>query len=164
MARPRVETGVPLGRRVAGQHARQRAGPEPFLPIGPSRRTPSITLLPATAMARRWNLPIVGHDHHVRWSFPGGPVLGKFPSVEIQARIDQAARWWLAVISMLTAATSVMFVAGLKYAGVAAGTVLSSTSPLFAIALGLLFLREPLTPRAVLGSIITVLGIAVLQL
>jgi drug/metabolite transporter (DMT)-like permease len=78
--------------------------------------------------------------------------------------IDQAGRWLLVAISVLTAVTSVMFVAGLKFAGVAAGTVLSSTSPLFAIPLGLFFLRERLTPRAVLGSIITVLGIAVLQL
>lgn len=75
-----------------------------------------------------------------------------------------ATLWWVAGLSLLTAATSVMFVAGLKYAGVAAGTVLSSTSPLFAIPLGVFVLGERLAPRAVFGSIVTVAGIAVLQL
>ncbi len=75
-----------------------------------------------------------------------------------------ATLWWVAGLSLLTAATSVMFVAGLKYAGVAAGTVLSSTSPLFAIPLGVLVLGERLAPRAVFGSIITVAGIVALQL
>lgn len=70
----------------------------------------------------------------------------------------------LAWLGVLTAASSVMFVAGLKYAGVAVATVLSSTSPMFAIPLALLFLGERLAPRAILGSAVTVLGIAVLQL
>lgn len=79
-------------------------------------------------------------------------------------RSGSAAIRRMAWLGALTAASSVMFVAGLKYAGVAVATVLSSTSPMFAIPLGLLFLGERLAPRVVLGSVLTVLGIAVLQL
>ncbi|HXG16567.1 MAG TPA: DMT family transporter [Calidithermus sp.] len=70
----------------------------------------------------------------------------------------------LALLGALTAVSSVMFVAALKYAGVAIATVLSATAPLFAIPLGVLFLREPLTPAALGGALITVAGIVVLQL
>ena len=63
----------------------------------------------------------------------------------------------------LTAVSSLMFVAGLKYAGATVGTVLSSTSPLFAIPFGLVFLGERLAARTVLGAILTVAGIAVMQ-
>lgn len=82
----------------------------------------------------------------------------------------QAARSGSAVIvrmiglGALTAVSAVLFVAGLKYAGVAVATVLSSSAPLFAIPLGRFFLGERLTPVAVLGAILTVAGIAVLQL
>lgn len=74
------------------------------------------------------------------------------------------AIWRMACLGALTAASSVMFVAGLKYAGVAIATVLSSTAPMFAIPLGLVFLGERLRLRAILGSIITVTGIAIIQL
>lgn len=70
----------------------------------------------------------------------------------------------MAWLGALTAASSVMFVAGVKYSGVAAATVLSSTAPMFAIPLGLVFLGERLAPAALLGSLVTVAGIAVLQL
>jgi drug/metabolite transporter (DMT)-like permease len=71
----------------------------------------------------------------------------------------------LRVLSLggLTALSSVMFVAGLKYADVAVATVLSSTSPMFAIPLGLVFLGERLAVRTLLGAGLTVAGIAVLQ-
>lgn len=68
------------------------------------------------------------------------------------------------VLSMLTAVSSVMYVASLKYAGVAMATVLSSTAPMFAIPLGLVFLGERLAVGPVVGSIVTVAGIVVLQL
>jgi DME family drug/metabolite transporter len=67
-------------------------------------------------------------------------------------------------LGALTATSSILFVAGVKYAGVSVGTVLSSTSPLFAIPLGLVFLGERLTPRALAGSVMSVVGIAVIQL
>ena len=68
------------------------------------------------------------------------------------------------VIGVLTVASSVLFVAGLKHAGVAISTVLSSTAPMFAIPLGAVFLGERLAPRTVVGAVITVAGLAVLEL
>jgi drug/metabolite transporter (DMT)-like permease len=67
-------------------------------------------------------------------------------------------------IGVLTVASSVLFVAGLKYAGVAISTVLSSTAPMFAIPLGAVFLGERLAPRTVVGAVVTVAGLAVLEL
>ncbi len=72
--------------------------------------------------------------------------------------------WRLAGLGAVSAVSSLMFVAAVKYGGVAVATVLSSTSPLFAIPLGLLFLKERLSPRALVGAVVTVAGIAVLQL
>jgi drug/metabolite transporter (DMT)-like permease len=74
------------------------------------------------------------------------------------------ALWCLFALGGLTAVSSIMFVAGVRYAGVAVATVLSSTAPIFAIPLGLVFLNERVTLAAVVGTAITVLGIAVLQL
>jgi hypothetical protein len=53
--------------------------------------------------------------------------------------------------------------ASLKYAGVVVATVLSSTAPMFAIPLGFFFLGERLTIGAMLGSAVTLLGIALLH-
>jgi uncharacterized membrane protein len=52
----------------------------------------------------------------------------------------------IGVLSIVTAASSVLFVASLRYAGVAIGAVLSSTAPLFALPLGVVF-----SPRACHG-------------
>jgi DME family drug/metabolite transporter len=70
----------------------------------------------------------------------------------------------LVVLSALTGISSMMWVAGLKYSNVVVATVLSSTSPMFALVLGALFLGERLTPLAVLGALLTVAGIVVLRL
>jgi DME family drug/metabolite transporter len=70
----------------------------------------------------------------------------------------------LVVLSALTGISSLMWVAGLKYSNVVVATVLSSTSPMFALVLGALFLGERLTPLAVLGALLTVAGIVVLRL
>jgi uncharacterized membrane protein len=70
----------------------------------------------------------------------------------------------MAVLSVITAASSVLFVASLKYAGVAIGSVLSSTAPLFALPLGVLFLGERVSAWTVLGALVAVAGIVVLQL
>jgi drug/metabolite transporter (DMT)-like permease len=75
-----------------------------------------------------------------------------------------ALRWRMAGLSALTAVSSVMFAAGLKYADVAVATVLSSTVPMFAIPLGWLFLGERLSAGPILGALVTVTGIVVLQL
>jgi drug/metabolite transporter (DMT)-like permease len=71
--------------------------------------------------------------------------------------------WRLLALSGLTAIGSILFVAGVRHAGVAVATVLSSTSPMFAIPLGLLFLGERVSSGAIVGTLLTVAGIAVLQ-
>ena len=70
----------------------------------------------------------------------------------------------MAVLSVVTAFSSVLFVASLKYAGVTVGAVLSSTAPLFAIPLGVIFLGERMSLTIVAGAVIAVAGIVVLQL
>jgi len=42
--------------------------------------------------------------------------------------------------------------------------VLSSTSPMFALGLGAMFLGERLTPAAVIGALLTIAGIVVLDI
>jgi drug/metabolite transporter (DMT)-like permease len=70
----------------------------------------------------------------------------------------------IGALSVITAASSVLFVASLKYAGVAVGSVLSSTAPLFALPLGVMFLGERVSVWTVLGALVAVAGIVVLQL
>jgi drug/metabolite transporter (DMT)-like permease len=70
----------------------------------------------------------------------------------------------IGTLGVLTAASSGMFVAGIKYAGVGIATVLSSTAPLFALPIGLVALGEPLTWRAVAGAALAIAGIALLTL
>ena len=72
--------------------------------------------------------------------------------------------WRLLALGCLTAISSIMFVAGVRHAGVAVAAVLSSTAPIFAIPLGLVFLGERVTVAALIGTLVTVIGIAVLQL
>jgi drug/metabolite transporter (DMT)-like permease len=69
----------------------------------------------------------------------------------------------MAVLSALTALSSVMFVGSLKHAGVAVSTVLSSTAPMFAIPLGVIFLGERLSLGPAVGTLVTVAGIVVLK-
>ena len=66
-------------------------------------------------------------------------------------------------LSVLTALSAVAFVAGLKYASVTLGTVLSPTSPLFALPIGFLAFGERVTWRAATGAALTVAGIAILS-
>ena len=70
----------------------------------------------------------------------------------------------LAALSVLTAASSVMYVLSIKHAGVAVATVLSSTAPLFAVPLGMVFLGERLPPVALVGAAVAVVGVVVLKL
>ena len=72
--------------------------------------------------------------------------------------------WRLAALACVTAVSAVMYGASVKYAGVAMATVLSSTAPLFAVPLGMVFLGERLPALALVGTAVTVLGIAVLRL
>ena len=67
-------------------------------------------------------------------------------------------------LAVLTAGSSLLFVAGVKYAGVGVAAVLSSTAPMFALPLGTLFLGERITRTAALGTAMTIAGVAVLHL
>lgn len=78
-------------------------------------------------------------------------------------RAERVGLGTLVALTVVTPVSAVLFAAGLAYAGVAVGTVLSSTAPVFAIPLGILFLGERLTAAPLLGSVVTVAGIAVLQ-
>src|SRR5881409_354079 len=69
----------------------------------------------------------------------------------------------LLALAALTAVSSVMYGVSVKYAGVAVAAVLSSTAPLFAVPLGIVFLGERLPTLALLGVVVTVAGIAVLR-
>jgi DME family drug/metabolite transporter len=74
-----------------------------------------------------------------------------------------AVVWRMVLLGVVTAVSSVLFVASLKWAGVAVATVLSATAPMFAIPLGLVFLGERLDRRRLVGTAVTVAGIVVLQ-
>jgi DME family drug/metabolite transporter len=69
----------------------------------------------------------------------------------------------LVVLSALTMVSAMTWIAGLKYSDVVVATVLSSTSPMFALGLGALFLGERLRLAAVLGALLTIAGIVVLD-
>ena len=77
---------------------------------------------------------------------------------------DRATLWRVVLLGLLTAASSVLFVTGIKWTEVAVAAVLSSTAPLFALPLGLIFLGERVTGVAVAGTVITLAGLAILQL
>jgi drug/metabolite transporter (DMT)-like permease len=116
-------------------------------------RTPLREIEPATAQAIR--LPIAALLLWVTpWSY------GALGALRLGGRAG-AVR--VLVLSALTAVSSVMFVASVKYAGVAVSAVLSSTAPLFAIPLGVLFLGERVSRRTVTGALVTILGIVVLE-
>jgi len=110
-------------------------------------------LSPLTAQGIR--LPIVAL---FLWAMPWARA--GLPSLRAGGRSVVAP---LFVLSALTAVSSLMWVAGLKYSNVMVATVLSSTSPMFALVLGALFLGERLTSFAVVGALLTVVGIVVLK-
>jgi drug/metabolite transporter (DMT)-like permease len=107
--------------------------------------TAQLVRLPLAA-ALLWALP---------WSWRDVPALAR-------ARGTVAVRF--GVLSVLTAASSVLYVLSIKHAGVAVATVLSSTAPLFAVPLGVVFFGERLPPIAVVGAAVAVLGVVVLKL
>jgi drug/metabolite transporter (DMT)-like permease len=92
------------------------------------------------------------------WATPWAWTVG--PALRAQ-RAAGAAR--IAALGICSAASSILFVAGVAYAGVAVATVLSSVAPIFALPLGFFFLGERVPPAALLGTALTIAGIAVLQ-
>jgi len=109
---------------------------------------------PVTAQAIR--LPVASM---VLWLTPWArPVPRTF------AKSSRAVQIRIVILGAITSVSSVMFVAGVKHAGVAVASVLSSTAPMFAIPLAVIFLDERITLRALLGIVLTLAGIIVLQL
>ena len=88
-------------------------------------------------------------------------VMMKTPLQEIEPLTAQAIRLPLASAPPPASTASA---SSLKYAGVTIGAVLSSTAPLFALPLGVLFLGERASVWTVLGALVAVAGIVVLQL
>jgi len=80
------------------------------------------------------------------------------------ARSGRSVQIRIAILGVITSVSSVMFVAGVKHAGVAVASVLSSTAPMFAIPLAVVFLNERITLRASAGIVLTLAGIILLQL
>ncbi len=70
----------------------------------------------------------------------------------------------VALLGVITAVSSVLFVTSVKLADVAVAAVLSSTAPLFALPLGLMFLGERVTRAALVGTALAVGGVALIQL
>ena len=63
---------------------------------------------------------------------------------------------------LITATSALLFLVALDLAGAARAATLSSTSPLFAAPAAVAFLGERLTPRIVVGTVLAVVGIALL--
>jgi len=70
---------------------------------------------------------------------------------------------FLTAICLLSATSSFLFTMGIKYGGVAVGTVLSTTSPLFTIPLEVIILGHRPTRRTIQGAVTTVFGIALMS-
>ncbi len=69
----------------------------------------------------------------------------------------------LAAVCLLSALSPVLYIFGIKHAGVAIGSVLSTTSPLFTIPLEIAVLGRWPSRRTVLGAVTTVAGIALMN-
>jgi drug/metabolite transporter, DME family len=106
--------------------------------------TAQLVRLPLAA-ALLWALP---------WAWRDVPAL---------ARVRPAIAVRLGVLSVLTAASSILYVLSIKHAGVAVATVLSSTAPLFAVPLGVVLFGERLPPIALVGAAVAVAGVVVLK-
>lgn len=107
---------------------------------------------PVTAQAVR--LPVAAL---VLWLTPWARGTGR----DFRAHVRNAGVL-MGALALLTAASAVLFVAGLKYAEVGVATVLSSTAPLFALPIGLVAFGERVTWRAAAGATLCVAGIALL--
>ena len=110
-------------------------------------KPPLQVVSPVTATAIR--SPLVGL---VLWLTPWAR--GTWPAVRMTRGREAVA---LAAICLLSAVSPVMYTFGIKHAGVAIGSVLSTTSPLFTIPLEIVVLGRWPTRRTILGAVTTVL-------
>ena len=70
----------------------------------------------------------------------------------------------LGAICLLSALGSTLFVTGIKYGGVAIGNVLASTAPLFTLPFEVWVLKQRPSRQTILGAVITVTGIALMNI
>ena len=63
------------------------------------------------------------------------------------------------VASVLSVVSTVLFVAAISLAGAGKTASITATSPLFAAPLAALFLKEPLSRRLALGTIVSAAGV-----
>jgi drug/metabolite transporter (DMT)-like permease len=68
----------------------------------------------------------------------------------------------LVVLCVLSAVSPLLFTVGIKYGGLAIGSVLVTTSPLFTIPLEVMVLRRRPTRRTMAGAVVTVAGIVLM--
>ena len=115
-------------------------------------KPPLQVVSPVTATAIR--SPLVGL---VLWLTPWAR--GTWLAVRMTRGREAVA---LAAICLLSAVSPVMYAFGIKHAGVAIGSVLATTSPLFTIPLEIAVLGRWPTRRTILGAVTTVLGIALM--
>jgi drug/metabolite transporter (DMT)-like permease len=73
-------------------------------------------------------------------------------------------RTGLAVTAVIGCLGSMLYIASIKFGGVAIGNVLSSSAPFFTIPYEVLILKQRPSRRTVLGAILTIAGVALLQL
>lgn len=73
---------------------------------------------------------------------------------------DRKALGWASLTGLLDQVLGgILFFISIQLAGAAKATILSGTSPLFVTVLAVLFLKEKVTPRIMLGTLCGVLGI-----
>jgi drug/metabolite transporter (DMT)-like permease len=85
-------------------------------------------------------------------------------TVQTVQTITPAERTRLGAICALSSVGSLLFCVGIKYGGVAIGNVLSSTAPLFTLPFEVWVLKQRPSRQTVLGAVITVTGIALMNL
>ena len=108
---------------------------------------------PITATAIR--SPLVGF---VLWLTPWAR--GTWQAVRLTRGREAVA---LGAICLLSALSPVLYTFGIKHAGVAVGTVLSTTSPLFTLPLEIVVLGRWPNRRTILGAVTAVLGIVLMN-
>jgi drug/metabolite transporter (DMT)-like permease len=69
----------------------------------------------------------------------------------------------LAVTAVIGCLGSMLYIASIKFGGVAVGNVLSSSAPFFTIPYEVLVLKQRPSRRTVLGAVLTIAGVALLQ-
>lgn len=66
----------------------------------------------------------------------------------------------MAIVGMMNAFSSLLFLSAVHHAGAAKAAVLVATSPLFGLPLSYFFLREKVSRRIIVGTVVAVLGVS----